>query len=265
MAKSKLDRRTEPVPDPLPPLDISAESETGILGRVPPAFKTALERSLAARPELFEMDETALRKLTRFGQTANMLRLAFWQEYQASLDGDRAMVMERVYGGLVTVGTFYNSYLPRPEFVAWLLCRPTAYETALEEALEFGVTRLREVLELPILVNGKVDVKTAAVVLKAYQMVEMRLKGGYVQKIEQKSMNLTGSMKDVKDIQQLKSMEEIQARFKALDARERAVMRELAHQQSSQGEAHDGGEEAQGEDAQEAGPSGAEPRPDTDG
>lgn len=135
----------------------------------------------------------------------NRLRYSFWNEYYRRVDNFKSattgMLQQNIYGGVCSKEA-YDKLLNDDLVVAWLLTPPTDTVVALQETLNYGLDRVREILELPIMKVDSVrvgpdewedrevvDDKVVNVILKAVAMLDLRLHGSYVQvqKVEQRS------------------------------------------------------------------------------
>jgi hypothetical protein len=75
----------------------------------------------------------------------------------------------------------------------WVFTPPVSYAMAMRQILHRGTERLLEIMNLPIKnKEGNVDPRVATLILKAWQLADLRIKGGIVQKmqVEQKSVNV---------------------------------------------------------------------------
>lgn len=204
------------------------EGPRSIVALLSPAVSAQIKKIIEERPELFNRDEHDLLKLLRDmkaspNATDNRLRLSFWNEYERAqteqLDGMR---VSNIHNGICTHQYFLERYLQQPERVAWLLCPPTNYEKALDEALCFGVEQLREILALPLYdAKGKLNTALASLKERIVSRLDERKNGSIVQR------SLSVAVGDGKLDDELKqrllssSMEEIQKRLKALAKRDR--------------------------------------------
>jgi hypothetical protein len=191
-------------------------------------FKTAYRKS----PELFHMDESTLKK--RFKDhayiptpTDNRLRLRFWEEYDWACAQGSKMVVDNIIGGICGRTLFYQTFLMSTTKIAWLLCPPANYLTYAQEALHYGLDQLREVLEIPHMDSkGRPNTKLLELKAKITFMLDQRVHGAVVQRIEQKSMNLNIGMSDYsagKAVTQM-TQEQLEVRMKELERRERQAM-----------------------------------------
>ncbi len=204
-----------------------------IISLLPKVVSQTIQDSVLKESALFELDEKTLyRTLRRENKTPtptdNRLRLKFWVEYDRAREaGVRHMNMNNVWSGICHKEFFYNVYLKHPEKVAWMVCIPTTYAVKMEEALNFGIDQLREVLDMET-----VDAKLIALKVKIVEMLDMRLNGAYTQRIEQKSMNVHVGVgnKAVSNAIANLSMDDLEQRIKDLEADERREQREIAAQ-----------------------------------
>ncbi len=199
-----------------------------VVNLMPRHVAECMELAAKNRPELFQMDERQLRRKLSPTPTDNRMRLAFWLEYdRAQAAQTRHMNMARIYEGVSSREFFETFYVTKPERVAWLLCHPHSYEVIMSEALAYGVERIREILEMPFIdKKGKIDHRTMEMVLKTVALLDVRVKGATIQRVEQKNLNVhvgTGG-KDVTQALLGNSMDEIEARLKYLEKKERAAL-----------------------------------------
>lgn len=210
----------------------SRADERALINLVPGSLGEALLAASQSHPELFQMDERTLYKSLRDlnmqpTPTDNRLRLAFWNEYDRAQATHRPMEMVSVFAGVCHKSYFFGRYITRPEKLAWLVCPPASYEVVATEALSYGLEQMREILSLPIKdAQGRVNVKLGELQAKIVVMLDQRLKGGFTQRLESKSMQLNISTSDsqVAKAAAQGSMEEIERRIKELEKRERKAL-----------------------------------------
>ncbi len=212
------------LPHPTQAIAISDKSNPlSVINLVPAVVAQAIDDALFTNPELFDLDEHRLAQKLRKDAAPptpadHRVRMKFWNEYdRAMARGETKLVMVNVLAGVCTQDMFYKFYLKQPQKVAWLMCPPTGYMIKAEEALEFGMGQLRDVLEQPHVINGKVDTRLANLKAKIVQMLEARVLGAVVQK----TMNLNVSSKQVDTATAEDTMESLQRQLKELDRRNR--------------------------------------------
>lgn len=206
--------------------------DRSVLNLVPASVQACFIKAQQAHPDLFLLDEADLYKKLKPESmqptpTDNRIRLAFWLEYERAQQNQAPMEMAYVYGGVCVKQYFYGTYLKSPTRVAWMLCPPTGYQVILEESVAFGAQRMREYMALdPVLPSGKLDHKLIELQAKIYAMMEQRLKGGITQRVEQKTLQITGQISEKQAMQAItdNSMEAMERRLKELEKRERKAL-----------------------------------------
>ncbi len=121
------------------------------------------------------------------------LRILFWREYdRAVMDGDCLINFMDVHQPTYTMQRM-RRVLSDPNFLAWLLRRPPGYRDILEEASELALSRQIEVMKMAVMdkKTGKPNVKLIEVQARIFQHLDARLKGGFIQKTENKNLNVT--------------------------------------------------------------------------
>lgn len=201
------------------------EDPYSVIRMVSPRFQAAI---LALPEEYKGQEEGTLRRMCKPYPTINQLRMSFWLEYERA----RAvlaprMTMTNIYTAIMDECTFYKMCETEPRKLAWILCPPISYTTKLEEMLHRGYERVSEILDADIITSGgKLDVAAAKLVMQATMMIDMRLKGGIVQKMEHtnKSLSLSvnmraGSKEVVKAVEHM-NMEEVEEELRKLERQE---------------------------------------------
>lgn len=211
--------------------------ERAVINLVPPAVAAALLEAGKARPDLFQRDERDLWKQLRSDNkqptaTDNRVRLRFWDEYERAQGEVGKMNMSVVFSGVCTREYFYGRYLQNAEKVAWMACPPASYEVKMEEALAFGIEQLRDILDLPLVspYNGKYDVKLGELKAKIVAMLDVRVKGATIQKVEQRNMNLNISTTDTQVAKKamMGTMADVEKRIKELERRDRTAAQQMS-------------------------------------
>jgi hypothetical protein len=174
------------------PLLHDAENPKALVNVVRPEIREKIARVPA---DLFSLTEDELEKRSPKGQFTwvdRRLRVSWWQEYtRATENHPRMMKMTEVVKGICSRNYFYEHVLADKVRLAFLLTPPSNYEVATEEALLRGVDRIREILDFPLYdEQGRPQPKNAEVMIKAYMLLDQRVKGAVIQRIEQKNLNL---------------------------------------------------------------------------
>lgn len=160
--------------------------------------------------ELMLLDEEDLSARVRPNLTLKRLRTAFWHEYEhlhrnyGRIAADKNKIsMHRVATGVCTLEYLTEKIMPNDLYVAWIIRPPVNYENAMEEALQHGLNRMREILNFPLYkakynrdglpivdkYSGEVvyepDATIANLMLKTVAYLDLRIKGATTQKIHQ--------------------------------------------------------------------------------
>jgi hypothetical protein len=205
-----------------------------LINMLPPEVALKMESTLKKEPDLFSLDEqtlsSTLRKRTKnITATDNRLRLKFWSEYDLCKEnGTKTMVMARVMRGICSKEFFYKYYLREPGRIAWLLCPPINYMVKANEALEFGLEQMRDILATPHTdLRGRLDARVAALKITIFKLLEDRIKGSVVQKTESKNVSLNYTNLDrnmVLEHARALSEDQIAAKIRELEYRERKAL-----------------------------------------
>lgn len=208
------------------------ENPRSLVNIVPDKVGQAMREAVAKTPDYFSLDEDKLYKLLRRenaspGPTDNRIRLKFWMEYDyAQSQGKRVMDITRIIAGVCSWEYFYAHYLKSPSRVAWMTCMPTGYLIKAEEALEFGLEQMRDLLGQPHEVNGRVDTKLGELKVKIYNMLDQRLRGAVVQKTMSLNVNTTSpqTAQALARTMSQPTMEQLNNRLKILRMKEKKHM-----------------------------------------
>ncbi len=104
----------------------------------------------------------------------NMLRVKFWLEYDKCQEmGLPFMVMSNVTARLMAKEMFHKYFLTDPKRLAWMLCPSTDYKASMEEALSFGVLKMRQLFEDTDFSGAK----DLGKFLSAFRLLDERLHG----------------------------------------------------------------------------------------
>lgn len=227
------DRDLTPKTDEPRAVDLWDRTETrSVLNLVPHTLAAKFLEAARARPEMFGLDERDLFKALRSDNmvpspTDNRIRLQFWFEYDRAQHELRNMQPAAIYAGVCSKQYFYGTFLDRAEKVAWMMTPPVDYVTKINEALDFGLDRMRDILETdPKDIPEKSRIKFMELQAKIVAMLDQRAKGGFVQKVEQKNMNLhvATTDKQVAAAMTTSTMDELDKKIKELERRERRAL-----------------------------------------
>ncbi len=206
--------------------------ERALINLVTPSLQARMMEASKAKPELFGLDEHELWRVLRGSNsspnpTDNRLRLAFWVEYDRAQQSGEKMQMEYVWAGICTSEYFYRRYLNVPEKVAWLCTPPASYEVTLKESVNFGLKRMRDILDMDPEKEGfygAARIKFLELQAKVFGMLDMRERGAFTQRSEVKTLNVHTTDKGVAKALMDNSVEAMEKRLKELEARERKAL-----------------------------------------
>lgn len=183
---------------------------------------------------LVKNSEYELQKKVKPSAEQNRLRMAFWREYERAIQVKDKMDPENIYRGIMPKENFYRIVKKEPRVVAWILKQPTNYVNQMEEALNFSMHRVREILEMPLYKNEKriiakpdgtskemmkrvPNVPMAKLMLDVMKMLDQRVKGAIVQRVKQEVKTESKSFTANLDIgSETKSLADIDAEIKKL-------------------------------------------------
>lgn len=115
------------------------------------------------------------------------MRLALWDEYYRVSDVGfqrmRSIVILR--SASTSMDMFRKRYAHEPQVLAFLFTAPASYLGSMKQILQEGQQRLLDIMRLPLQdENGKVNTPVLNAVLKTFQLVDLRLKGSVVQRLQ---------------------------------------------------------------------------------
>src|ERR1035437_8789590 len=152
------------------------------------AFKNAVSK---VPSDLWEKEESALRALAKPTKTDYALRLALWNEIRLAQGNGQEVSAARVYTGICSYQHFYQNLLQVPAKLVWLLQPLKEYEESLEPLLIKIAERYSEILDMDVRDSkGRPNPALLRIQLDAMKTVENRLRGGAVQRTENKNLNV---------------------------------------------------------------------------
>ena len=169
------------------------DNPDSLINRIPQRLVPIFERVKNKLPKTLLSDEKTVRRYIEPDDRDDRVRLAFWDEYNASTQINKRMSLQAIISGTCSWESWITAYEPHDKRMCWIFTPPTSYVSQMRHILHRGTERLLEIINLPMMTDeGKVDIKVANLVLRAWQLADMRVKGGVMQRvqIEQKSMNL---------------------------------------------------------------------------
>lgn len=160
---------------------------------IPERLVPILQRVKDKLPRMLLRTERELRTYCEPDERDDRVRLSFWDEYNAATAAGKRMSLQSIICGACSWEGWVTIYEPNPHKMMWIFTPPTSYVAAMRQILYRGTERLLEIMNMPMVdKDGKVDTKVATLVLRAWQLADMRVKGGIVQRmqVEQKNLNL---------------------------------------------------------------------------
>jgi hypothetical protein len=168
------------------------EDPRSLVNLLPRPLANVFKSELVNKKMLYLSEREAERRLEP-EPVVYKIRIAFWKEFESARITGRAISISKVAGLCGLPEHYVRSILMhRPGAFTFCLVPPSSYENELQEALMYGLRRIREeILTLPIkrevlnddgTVETVVDSDAAKLVLQATAFVDMRINGGIVQK-----------------------------------------------------------------------------------
>lgn len=164
-----------------------------LINRIPDRLVPVLERVKVKLPRTLMLSEAEIRTYCSPDERDERVRLSFWDEYNAATAAGKRMSLQSVICGTCSWETWVTTFEPNNHKMLWVFTPPVSYAMAMRQILHRGTERLLEIMNLPIKnKDGNVDSRVATLILKAWQLADLRIKGGIVQKmqVEQKSVNV---------------------------------------------------------------------------
>lgn len=225
------------LPENLNPFD--EVNPFSLLRLAPEALATAIQN---LDPKWYRHTERELRALVKPDPKLSRVRLNFWDEYLRACEQQRPMNITAVIKFVCSPTTFYERYARSGSSLAWIITPPTEYMLAMRDNLELVWDKLREVIEKPIAQKTLVTQRGGAPVLdeegkpmfveqmdnkhignliKIAAMLDLRVKGAIIQKvqIDQRNLNMNvdannSPLTATATMEQLEAMEQKIARMK---------------------------------------------------
>jgi hypothetical protein len=169
------------------------ENPQALINMIPPRLVPIMDRIKEKLPRMLLRTERELRNYCEPDERDDRVRLSFWDEYNAATAAGKKMSLQSIICGSCSWEGWVTIYEPNNHKMLWVFTPPTSYVSAMRQILYRGTERLLEIMNLPLMdKEGKIDAKVATLVLKAWQLADMRVKGGIVQRmqVEQKNLNL---------------------------------------------------------------------------
>lgn len=160
-----------------------------LVDKIPTIFDAIL-RLLAEDPDLLSMDEGTIKNKTCPSVTLMRIRMSFWSEYELAVSRGRRMKLSQIIGGICTELFFKKKILDDNMKVAFMLTPPSDYVVQVKESLQAGMETLRQIVSAKIVDDdGYLIPRAAEIVLKTVALLDMRVKGAIVQRVDQRTIN----------------------------------------------------------------------------
>jgi len=202
------------IPEEAPSISIlDRNNKFSLINLVPPDFA---EYIASVPPKYFTMSERELETELEPDEILNKLKLRFWDEWQVCiLSGTTTKLpINAIFYGVCTEEFFYDKVIADPKGLAWVITPPTDYVVTMRDVLRQGLARLKEIVELPIMLeepimargkpvrgdDGKIMFKRTiqkGVITELRQIVTLltdRVHGAVVQRLDVEQKNISMSL-----------------------------------------------------------------------
>lgn len=155
------------------------------------AFQETMLKVQAEYSDYLDMEDSPFKKKhpDKINRMVQRIRVMIWQEYEQAIYSNRNMITQNIYAGTCDRDTF-SRMIADPIKVAFLMRPPADYVAVLKEAHAAGLDKLREIFDAKIIdEDGWLNPKAADIVLKAYALLDARLKGAVIQRVDQRVLN----------------------------------------------------------------------------
>lgn len=153
-----------------------------------------------------------LKKEASPDERLELLREAFWVEYERALVQDRKIQAINVYDGICNRFQWHN-VISNDYRMAYIITPTAKYEARIQIILkEKAVPILNEILDAPMTTEeGLLDIGIATLKVRVIKQLEDRLKGTPIQRTETKEFRVTANTSNPE------SMEDLRKHIEALD------------------------------------------------
>lgn len=189
-----------------------------LINKVPDKMRPLMRLIREKIPSVHMMTEASLREAAHADDQDDRVRIAFWDEYDRACTNNTKMLLSRFLQGTIPLETWLAVYERNPYKFLFVITPIKSYAQAMRALLNRGLDRLNDILALPIVrSDGKPDTAVISQVMKAIQMIDLRVKGSIIQKvqIQQQSLQVNANVSQ-KALSEL-TIEELEAMSKKLD------------------------------------------------
>jgi hypothetical protein len=193
-----------------------------VVNLLTPKLKKA---AMAIPGHLLGMYADTLRKKIKANSMDEQLRVSFWEEFMLASDNNQKMRVEAIYPRVCVREYFYKHFVDNPARFAYMLHPPAEYMLQMKSLLQLGLRRFEEILQMPLTNDkGVVNSKLVSEIVRIVMLVDNRVKGSVVQKIQldQKSVNVNVSYEPPKKIEDIdKELKDVENEIKRLSTPEK--------------------------------------------
>lgn len=172
---------------------------------------------------VLQQSETTIKTLLSPSHQMEAIRSRLWmliKDRTKKNDTSRIQLSELAHG--IAPLKYVEMCFEKQYMVAWCGCPTMDYDTRIESLLDKSYKRLHEILEAPLYDDeGKMDNKVANLIIQVAKMVDLRAKGGYLERVEQKTLQVNATPEQASQmfgVEKQLSMEEIEQRIKLLES-----------------------------------------------
>lgn len=195
---------------------LESKNPRSIINIAPEGMKELIEK---LPREFLEMSERRLHEVVDPDPMLNRVRLAFWKEYDIAQGEIRKMGWLGVTKMVQRPSVMLKRMMEDPLKLAWILCPPANYDVFLEEAIQHGMTRIREILDLSLQKeDGSIDTRVGELILKATAFIDLRRHGGFVQKQVNVDLGSGITERQMKNVAEQINIEDISKKIELLES-----------------------------------------------
>lgn len=172
--------------------------------------------------ELTNQSEVTLKTLLNPNNQMEAIRTRIWilvKSRAASRDTARIDLSE-IATGIAPI-SYVEMVLAQQYMVAWCGCPTIDYDTRVESLLNKAYDKLQRILDFPLTdANGEVNTKSANLVIQVAKMLDLRSKGSYIERIEQKTFQVNTTATEARELFRKNadlSLDEIESKIKSLE------------------------------------------------
>jgi hypothetical protein len=176
-------------------------------------------KAAALSEEFWELTEQELKERCSPGHPSRVdlrVKLRFWEEYEQAAAKLQPMDLAQAIEGTggLSWSVFRGALLEDPFLLAWFMLPPPGYRMQLQEAESLGLSRLMEILELPIVDprTKKVRADIGKLIIEAWKLVDLRRHGAVTQRV----VSLSASAGSVPDGATQMDMQKVEERLNEL-------------------------------------------------